>query len=202
MQTFDQALYNHLAAGRITENDAMLASTTPHDLKLLLAADGRKGTTMADVDEAAIVAGDEPTQAPGGGATPPAGDPNADRLASYSMAPAGDAAAYDTAAYGDAAAYGSADAAAFAAPPVYGGEAHAAPPVAYGTEAPAYAEPPAYGSDPAAYAAGPEAYTSQTGSLESPSYGETAAYGPPPTNGAVPDEQGTPMPPSSYGPPG
>jgi twitching motility protein PilT len=51
MQTFDQALYEHVVAGRVTVEDAMRAATSPHDFKLLLEAEGRRGTTMADVVE-------------------------------------------------------------------------------------------------------------------------------------------------------
>jgi twitching motility protein PilT len=49
MQTFDQALFHHVKAGRVNVEDAMRAATSPHDFKLLLQADGRKGTTMEDV---------------------------------------------------------------------------------------------------------------------------------------------------------
>jgi twitching motility protein PilT len=49
MQTFDQALFEHVKAGRIDIEHAMVAATSPHDFKLLLAADGRRGTTMEDV---------------------------------------------------------------------------------------------------------------------------------------------------------
>jgi twitching motility protein PilT len=52
MQTFDQALFHHVKAGRITIEEAVKAATSPHDFKLLLAADGRKGTTMEDVASA------------------------------------------------------------------------------------------------------------------------------------------------------
>ena len=52
MQTFDQALFEHLKAGRIEMDDAIAASTSPHDFKLLVAADGRRGTTMDDLDQA------------------------------------------------------------------------------------------------------------------------------------------------------
>jgi twitching motility protein PilT len=31
---------------------ALKAATSPHDFKLLLATDGRKGTTMADLEQA------------------------------------------------------------------------------------------------------------------------------------------------------
>jgi len=49
MQTFDQALFHHVKAGRVTVDEALKAATSPHDFKLLLAADGRRGTTMDDL---------------------------------------------------------------------------------------------------------------------------------------------------------
>jgi twitching motility protein PilT len=49
MQTFDQALYTHVKSGRVTVDDALRAASSPHDFKLLLAAEGRRGTTMDDV---------------------------------------------------------------------------------------------------------------------------------------------------------
>ncbi len=49
MQTFDQALYGHVKAGRVTFEDAMQVASSPHDFKLLMQADGRRGTTMEDV---------------------------------------------------------------------------------------------------------------------------------------------------------
>jgi twitching motility protein PilT len=52
MQTFDQALFDHVKAGRVDVDRAMRAATSPHDFKLLLAADGRRGTTMEDVASA------------------------------------------------------------------------------------------------------------------------------------------------------
>jgi twitching motility protein PilT len=52
MQTFDQALFSHVKAGRVDVEQAMKAATSPHDFKLLLASDGRKGTTMADLEQA------------------------------------------------------------------------------------------------------------------------------------------------------
>ncbi len=52
MQTFDQALFGHVKAGRVTFEDAMLVASSPHDFKLLMQADGRKGTTMEDVASA------------------------------------------------------------------------------------------------------------------------------------------------------
>ena len=52
MQTFDQALFAHVKAGRVTVDDALRSASSPHDFKLLLAADGRRGTTMEDVRSA------------------------------------------------------------------------------------------------------------------------------------------------------
>jgi twitching motility protein PilT len=49
MQTFDQALFEHVKAGRLGVDEAVRAATSPHDFKLLLASDGRRGTTMDDV---------------------------------------------------------------------------------------------------------------------------------------------------------
>ena len=51
MQTFDQALFTHVQAGRVTMEDALRAATSPHDFKLLVAADGRRATSMEDVAE-------------------------------------------------------------------------------------------------------------------------------------------------------
>src|SRR3954454_8968311 len=53
MQTFDQALFAHLKAGRVNLADAVRCPSRPHDFKLLVAADGRRGTTMDDVVQAA-----------------------------------------------------------------------------------------------------------------------------------------------------
>jgi len=52
MQTFDQALFAHVKAGRVDVDQALRVATSPHDFKLLLAADGQRGTTMADVASA------------------------------------------------------------------------------------------------------------------------------------------------------
>jgi twitching motility protein PilT len=64
MQTFDQALFGHVKAGRVTFDDAMHVASSPHDFKLLMQADGRKGTTMDDVANAEA-------QRNGGSAAPP-----------------------------------------------------------------------------------------------------------------------------------
>jgi twitching motility protein PilT len=43
MQTFDQHLLEHLQAGRITMEDAVRTATSPHDFKLMVAAQSRIG---------------------------------------------------------------------------------------------------------------------------------------------------------------
>ena len=52
MQTFDQALFHHLKDGKITMEDALEFASSPHDFRLLVAADGRRGTTMDDLSQA------------------------------------------------------------------------------------------------------------------------------------------------------
>jgi twitching motility protein PilT len=52
MQTFDQALLGFYQAGRIRLEDALRVSTSPHDLKLLIAAEGRTATSMDDLGDA------------------------------------------------------------------------------------------------------------------------------------------------------
>jgi twitching motility protein PilT len=51
MQTFDQALYGALRAGIVSMEDAMHFATRPHDLKLLLGAEGHLHTTMEDLEQ-------------------------------------------------------------------------------------------------------------------------------------------------------
>jgi twitching motility protein PilT len=63
MQTFDQALYQHVTAGRVTQDDAMRVASSPHDFKLLLQAEGRQGTTMEDVAQAQARRDDQPAPA-------------------------------------------------------------------------------------------------------------------------------------------
>jgi twitching motility protein PilT len=62
MQTFDQALFGHLKAGRVTFEDAVKMASSPHDFKLLVQADGRRGTTMEDVQAAEAKRGDAPAK--------------------------------------------------------------------------------------------------------------------------------------------
>jgi twitching motility protein PilT len=51
MQTFDQALLRHYQAGRVSMEDALRTASSPHDFKLLVAAEGRTATTMDDLDD-------------------------------------------------------------------------------------------------------------------------------------------------------
>ena len=52
MQTFDQALLRHHQAGRVAMQDALMVASSPHDFKLLVASEGRMGTTMEDLGDA------------------------------------------------------------------------------------------------------------------------------------------------------
>ena len=55
MQTFDQALFAHVKAGNITREEALAMASSTQDFKLLLAAEGRVGTSMQDLDEPSSV---------------------------------------------------------------------------------------------------------------------------------------------------
>src|SRR5579884_3489289 len=57
MQTFDQALLRHYQAGKVAMEDALRVATSPHDFKLLVAAEGRTSTTMDDLGDAQDRAG-------------------------------------------------------------------------------------------------------------------------------------------------
>ena len=46
MQTFDQALLGHVQSGRVSMEEAVKAATSPHDFKLLVAADGQRSTSV------------------------------------------------------------------------------------------------------------------------------------------------------------
>ncbi len=71
MQTFDQALFGHLKAGRVSQEDALRVASSPHDFKLLVQADGRRGTTMEDVASVQEQRGVPPA----GSAVPPPAPP-------------------------------------------------------------------------------------------------------------------------------
>jgi twitching motility protein PilT len=76
MQTFDQALYGHVKAGRVAVEEALRVATSPHDFKLLLQSEGRKGTTMQDVAQAqARREGDDAPGSAGGAPQPVAPSP-------------------------------------------------------------------------------------------------------------------------------
>ncbi len=49
MQSFDQALFGHVQAGRISMEDALKAATQPHDFKLLVSAGGQRSTSVEQV---------------------------------------------------------------------------------------------------------------------------------------------------------
>jgi twitching motility protein PilT len=53
MRTFDQALMSYVAEGRITEQVAMEHASNPHDLKLMLAAGGRRASGIEQLGAAA-----------------------------------------------------------------------------------------------------------------------------------------------------
>jgi twitching motility protein PilT len=57
MQTFDQALLRHYQAGRVSMEEALRTATSPHDFKLLVAAEGRTATSMEDLGDASRSAG-------------------------------------------------------------------------------------------------------------------------------------------------
>ncbi len=70
MQTFDQALLHHVQAGRVSMEDAMKVATSPHDFKLLVAAEGRIGTSMDDVGGGAEATGAPEEREPAMAAAP------------------------------------------------------------------------------------------------------------------------------------
>ncbi|MEA2411901.1 MAG: twitching motility protein PilT, partial [Thermoleophilaceae bacterium] len=46
MQTFDQALLEHVRSGRVSMEEALRNATSPHDFKLMVAADGQRSTSV------------------------------------------------------------------------------------------------------------------------------------------------------------
>src|SRR5579884_1076738 len=88
MQTFDQALLKHYQAGRVSMEDALRVASSPHDFKLLVAAEGRTATSMDDLMDSSrksesVSAGPDTLRSPvpvGGpgqpnGSAPPSGPP-------------------------------------------------------------------------------------------------------------------------------
>jgi twitching motility protein PilT len=88
MQTFDQALLRHYQAGRVSMSEALRVASSPHDFKLLVAAEGRTSTSMEDLADTAGGIGpatlkQAPSPAPSGppgaaranGSAPPPGVP-------------------------------------------------------------------------------------------------------------------------------
>ncbi|HEY1274503.1 MAG TPA: type IV pilus twitching motility protein PilT [Thermoleophilaceae bacterium] len=49
MQTFDQALLQHVQEGRVSMEDALRAATHPHDFKLMVSSDGQRSTSVEQV---------------------------------------------------------------------------------------------------------------------------------------------------------
>ncbi len=56
MQTFDQHLLKHLRAGKVTYDEAMRTATSPHDFKLMVAAEGPIETTPQRQPEQPVAA--------------------------------------------------------------------------------------------------------------------------------------------------
>jgi twitching motility protein PilT len=50
MQTFDQALYAAVRSGEVSMQVALRFATRPHDLKLLIGAEGHLHTSMEDLE--------------------------------------------------------------------------------------------------------------------------------------------------------
>ncbi len=78
MQTFDQALFRHHQAGRVSMENALRVATSPHDFKLLVLAGGRTSTSMDDLAGEAKPTDDSAPPSPeqdGGGPPPPAPAP-------------------------------------------------------------------------------------------------------------------------------
>ena len=46
MQTFDQALLEHVQSGRVTMEEALRSASSPHDFKLMVASDGQRSTSV------------------------------------------------------------------------------------------------------------------------------------------------------------
>jgi twitching motility protein PilT len=77
MRTFDQALLTYAMEGKITEEVALDAASSPHDFKLMLAAGGQRASGIEQLgeDEPAPEGPPPPPPPPGAGSPPPAGGP-------------------------------------------------------------------------------------------------------------------------------
>ncbi len=84
MQTFDQALLKAVTAGIVDEGVAMQTASSPHDFKLMLAAQGRRASGIEQLDEQPPEEDDSPAPAEpaiagsahnGGASTPSIGGP-------------------------------------------------------------------------------------------------------------------------------
>jgi hypothetical protein len=89
MQTFDQHLLEHLQAGRITMEDAIRTASSPHDFKLMVAAQSRIGPRShpnkgeGKIDGKPPQASEaHPPSAPPAASQPPAAPPAAPPVAS------------------------------------------------------------------------------------------------------------------------
>jgi twitching motility protein PilT len=58
MQTFDQALLGYVTKGMVSEEVAMETASSPHDFKLMLAAEGRRASGIEQVVSDGDGAGD------------------------------------------------------------------------------------------------------------------------------------------------
>jgi twitching motility protein PilT len=76
MQTFDQALLRHYQAGRVSMEDALQVASSPHDFKLLVAADGRTQTSMDDLNDSTQSLGPNTVQRAATAPTAPAASMN------------------------------------------------------------------------------------------------------------------------------
>jgi twitching motility protein PilT len=76
MQTFDQALLRHHQAGRVSMEEAIRVASSPHDFKLLVAAEGRTATSMEDLGDATHSIGPVTIRQSGAPLPAPAGPPD------------------------------------------------------------------------------------------------------------------------------
>jgi twitching motility protein PilT len=92
MQTFDQHLLKHLQAGRITMEDAMRVATSPHDFKLMVAANDSGGSAKPAAPSQPPGPSQPPTASqppvPSMPSGPPMPQAPVDEIVTQSMAPA------------------------------------------------------------------------------------------------------------------